>query len=46
MSRHGWYKDPVLWPLDPLNEPQLGLLCHPHQLVQAEGSDPHWPTHK
>jgi hypothetical protein len=20
MSRHGWYKDPVLWPLDPLNE--------------------------
>jgi hypothetical protein len=27
MSRHGWYNDPVLWPL------------HPHQLVQAEGID-------
>jgi hypothetical protein len=20
MSRHGWYNDPVLWPLDPLKE--------------------------
>jgi hypothetical protein len=20
MSRHGWYNDPILWPLDPLNE--------------------------
>jgi hypothetical protein len=20
MSHHGWYKDPILWPLDPLNK--------------------------
>jgi hypothetical protein len=22
------------------------VVCHPHQLVQAEGSDSHWLTHK
>jgi hypothetical protein len=20
MSHHGWYNDPIFWPLDPLNE--------------------------
>jgi hypothetical protein len=29
-----------------VREPQLGLLCHPHQLLQAECSDSNYTTHK
>jgi hypothetical protein len=40
MSRHGWYNDPVLWPLDPLNKSlyMVNIRIKVHLDLQADKS--------